>query len=72
MDRGAWWAAVHGVAKSWTELKRLSTHARRIKRVEEREPGGKRGGCQDEVVPHLSSKEPLPLRDSNERTGALD
>ena len=24
MDRGAWWATVHGVAKSWT---RLSTHA---------------------------------------------
>ena len=20
MDRGAWWAAVHGVAKSWTQL----------------------------------------------------
>ena len=20
MDRGAWWAAVHGVAKSWTGL----------------------------------------------------
>ena len=25
-DRGAWWAAVHGVAKSWTQLKRVSTH----------------------------------------------
>ena len=25
MDRGAWWAIVHGVAKSWTQL---STHAR--------------------------------------------
>ena len=24
MDRGAWWATVHGVAKSWTRLKRLS------------------------------------------------
>ena len=21
MDRGAWWAAVHGVTKSWTQLK---------------------------------------------------
>ena len=20
MDRGAWWAAVHGVAKTWTQL----------------------------------------------------
>ena len=26
MDRGAWWATVHGVAESWTRLKRLSTH----------------------------------------------
>ena len=23
-DRGAWWAAVYGVAQSWTQLKRLS------------------------------------------------
>ena len=28
MDRGAWWATVHGVSKSRTRLKRLSTHAR--------------------------------------------
>ena len=26
MDRGAWWAKVHGVAKSQTPLKQLSTH----------------------------------------------
>ena len=26
MDRGAWWATVHRVAKSWTRLKRLHTH----------------------------------------------
>jgi len=26
MDTGAWWATVHGVTKSWTRLKRLSTH----------------------------------------------
>ena len=25
MDRGAWWAAVYGVAQSWTRLKRLSS-----------------------------------------------
>ena len=24
MERGAWWATVHGVAKSWTQLKRIS------------------------------------------------
>ena len=28
VDRGAWWAAVHRVAQSWTRLKRLSMHAR--------------------------------------------
>ena len=27
MDRGAWKAAVHGVTKNWTPLKRLSKHA---------------------------------------------
>ena len=25
VGRGAWWARVHGVAKSWTRLRRLST-----------------------------------------------
>ena len=27
MDRGAWWAALHRVAQSWTRLKRLSMRA---------------------------------------------
>ena len=27
-DRGAWWAAVYGVAQSWTRLKRLSSSRR--------------------------------------------
>ena len=27
MDRGTWQATVHGVAKSWTRLNRLSMHA---------------------------------------------
>ena len=27
MDRGAWWAVVHRIAKSWTQLKQLSMHA---------------------------------------------
>ena len=27
MDRGAWWATVHGIAKSQTQLKWLSMHA---------------------------------------------
>ena len=28
MDGEAWWAAVHRVKKRWTQLKRLSKHAR--------------------------------------------
>ena len=27
VDRGAWWAVVHGVTQSWTQLKQLSMHA---------------------------------------------
>ena len=27
MDRGAWWATVHRVTKSWTRLKQPSMHA---------------------------------------------
>ena len=29
-DRGAWWAAVYGVAQSWTQLKRLSSSSSSI------------------------------------------
>ena len=29
-DGGAWWAAVYGVAQSWTRLKRLSSSSSRI------------------------------------------
>ena len=25
-DRGAWWATVHGLTKSWTQPKQLSMH----------------------------------------------
>ena len=31
MDRGAWWATVHGISKSQTQLKWLSTHTCRWK-----------------------------------------
>ena len=31
MDRGAWRAAVHGVANSWTRLKQLSTHTHKVR-----------------------------------------
>ena len=29
MDKGAWWATVHRMSKSQTQLKRVSTHAKR-------------------------------------------
>ena len=32
MDRGVWWASVHGVAKSWARLKQLSTYDDHISR----------------------------------------
>ena len=32
MDRGAWQATVHGVSKSWTQIKRLHTQ-HRIRKV---------------------------------------
>ena len=31
-DSGAWWAAVYGVAQSWTQLKRLSSSSSLIVR----------------------------------------
>ena len=33
MDRGAWWAAVHRVTKSWTQVKRLSSHAKAVNTI---------------------------------------
>ena len=32
MNGGAWWATVHGVAKSQTRLKQFSTHTRTVAR----------------------------------------
>ena len=29
-DGGAWWAAVYGIAQSWTRLKQLSSSSRRV------------------------------------------
>ena len=34
MDRGVWWAMVHGVAKSQTRLKQLSTYNKHKNRVQ--------------------------------------
>ena len=41
MDRGAWWATVHGIAKSWTRLKQLSTHTEPIGNVFHILPGSR-------------------------------
>ena len=30
MDRGAWWATIYSVPKSWTQLEQLSTHDLRV------------------------------------------
>ena len=35
MGRGAWQATVHGVAKSWTQLKQLSIHSLEVRRQKE-------------------------------------
>ena len=32
MDGGSWWAAIYGVAQSWTQLKRLSNSATAVYR----------------------------------------
>ena len=33
-DSGAWWAAVYGVAQSWTQLKRLSSSSKMYERIQ--------------------------------------
>ena len=33
-DGGAWWAAVYGVAQSWTQLKRLSSSSSSIRTLQ--------------------------------------
>jgi len=39
MDRGAWWATVRGVTKSWTWLKRLNNKNNGITTQGTQEPG---------------------------------
>ena len=65
MDRGAWQAAVHGVAKSWTWLKWLSTWQNRLNKRRKRERAGGSGAQRvgggiwwSEVIP--CSSQPLP------------
>ena len=70
MDRGAWWAMVHRVTKSWTQLKHLSTHMQ--KRIQAPKPRicksvtlhGKRY-CVDMVKLRTSDEEILLDLDSS-------
>ena len=39
MDKGAWQATVHGVAKSWTQLNQVSMHHARTRLKRVGEPG---------------------------------
>ena len=45
MDTGAWWATVHGVAKSWTQLSNFHFHVKKqqLEPDMERQTGSKSG-----------------------------
>ena len=49
-DRGAWWAAVHGVAQSRSLLKRLSTHAPRGHSWERESSGFALEECRNHLI----------------------
>ena len=59
-DEGAWWAAVYGVAQSWTLLRRLSSSSSRAQLdgilSEPKWPGGK-GNVQIQSAPASTWKE---------------
>ena len=54
VDRGAWWAAVYGVAQSWTRLKRLSSSSNGERDIENRLKdmgrGQERVSCMERVT----------------------
>ena len=53
MSRGAWWAAVHGVAKSWT---RLSNFTNIRKEVRKERQGKREGGEEGQKEERMSKK----------------
>ena len=67
MDGGAWWAAIYGVAQSWTRLKRLSSSSssrerkQRRKRGEEEREGGKRKRKESRNLPMKNKSLSLPV-----------
>ena len=52
-DRGAWWATVHRIAKSWTRLKRPSMHA--LKHCKSSSPPQVHPHCCLEVLSKIGS-----------------
>ena len=62
-DGGAWWAAVYGVAQSWTRLKQLcSSSSSRLLGFPDgtvvKNPPASAGGARD-VIRYLGRKDPL-------------
>ena len=75
-DRGAWWAAIHGVTQSWTRLKWLSSSCSRNNKAEQKMKKHQRvtewfGICEDkwacmqamctDVIRHLMHEREQPL-----------
>ena len=56
MDRGAWWAAVDGVAKSQTRLKRVSKHTCKLRRLTQKAPELTEGIPKPTLVPPSSTQ----------------
>ena len=54
-DRGAWWAAIYGVAQIWTQLKRLSSsNSSRLSCLHRKDPHGNIQWSED-IGPFFSS-----------------
>ena len=71
-DRGAWWAIVHGVTKSWTWLKWLSAHApTSFKNLSSIVPNGSEDGKRQPWWPSRESGvtgAPLPVTPTQVQT----
>ena len=62
MDRAVWWAMVHRVTKSQTELKRLSTHAPVVglpRQLSSQESSYNAGDLQEIWFQSLAGEDPL-------------
>ena len=66
MDRGAWWATVHGVTKSWTRMKRLSMHALPAVQETQVQSLGREDPLEMEVANHSS----IPVLENPRDRGA--